>query len=258
MRKDYRVHSAAEKIGLINPTRVPAPGLRCLLSTSPSDIMRTMIALRQRWAGIVLVLVLLGAAGLGIYIVRRPILRAAGWVLVVNEQVGSADVIVVAVDAHGGGVLEAADLVHSGVATRVAVFTEPADTMVEQEFIRRGIPNEGATARSVRELRALGVDKIDYIPGYVSGTEDEGPVLAAWCDQHRFRSVVVVSSADHSRRLRRVLHRSMKAHYTRVTVRSARYLVFDPDRWWEAHGGIRTELEELEKLLLDILRHPIS
>jgi hypothetical protein len=217
-----------------------------------------MLARRQRRTGIVLVLMLLGAFGFGLYTVRRPILRAAGWALVTNEHVESADVVVVAVDADGGGVLEAADLVGSGVATRVAIFTDPADTMVEQEFIRRGIPNEGAAARSVRQLRALGIDSIDYIPGYVSGTEDEGPVLAEWCDQHRFRSVVVVSSADHSRRLRRVLHRSMKGHPTRVTVRSARYLVFDPDRWWEAHGGIRTEAEELEKLLLDILRHPIS
>jgi hypothetical protein len=160
-----------------------------------------------------------------------------------------------AIAADGGG---AADLVHSGVATRVAVFTEPADTMAAQEFIRRGIPYEEAGARSVRQLQALGIDNVDRIPTSVAGTEDEGPVLAEWCDQHRFRSVVVVSSADHSRRLRRVLHRSMKGHQTRVTVRSARYLVFDPDRWWEAHGGIRTEIEELEKLLLDILRHPIS
>jgi hypothetical protein len=140
----------------------------------------------------------------------------------------------------------------------VAVFTEPPDTLVDREFIRRGIPYEDAAARSVRQLRALGVDTIDRIPSYVTGTEDEGPALADWCDQHRFRSVVVVSTADHSRRLRRVLHRFMKGHPTKVTVRSARYLVFDPDRWWETHAGIRTEVEELEKLLLDILRHPIS
>jgi len=82
--------------------------------------------------------------------------------------------------------------------------------VVDLEFIRRGIPYEGAAARSFRQLRALGVDTIDHIPRYVAGTEDEGPVLADWCDQHRFRSVVVVSSSDHSRRLRRVLHRSMK------------------------------------------------
>ena len=227
-------------------------------SNPPSDIMRNMIALRQRWTRIVLVLVLLGAASVGIYTIRRPILRTAGWALIVNEHVESADVIVVPIDADGGGVLEAADLVHSGVANRVAVFFEPSDTMVDREFIRRGIPYEDAGARSIRQLRALGVDNIDRIPTSVKGTEDEGPVLADWCDQHRFRSVVVVSSSDHSRRLRRVLHRSMKGHETKVTVRSARYLVFDPDRWWETRSGARTEMEELEKLLLDVLRHPIS
>jgi hypothetical protein len=217
--------------------------------------MQNMIARRQRCAGIVLVVVLLSIA---ISAIRRPILRAAGWALVVNERVEPADVIVVVADADGAGVLEAADLVHSGVATRVAVFADPPDTMVGREFSRRGIPYEGAAARSVRQLRALGVDTIDQIPRYVTGTEDEGPVLADWCDQHRFRSVVVVSTSDHSRRLRRVLHRSMKGHQTRVTVRSARYLVFDPDRWWEGRGGIRTEVEELEKLLLDVVRHPMT
>ena len=219
--------------------------------------MQNMIARRQRWAGIVLVAVLLGAAGIGIFAIRRPIMRAAGWALVVNEHVEPADVIVVAADADGTGVLEAADLVHSGFATRVAVFADPPDAVVDLEFIRRGIPYEGAAARSFRQLRALGVDTIEHIPRYVAGTEDEGPVLAEWCDQHRFRSVVVVSTSDHSRRLRRVFHRSMKGHQTRVTVRSSRYLIFDPDRWWETRGGIRTEVLELEKLLLDVVRHPI-
>jgi hypothetical protein len=200
----------------------------------------------------------LGAASVVIYSVRRPILRAVGWALVVNEQVESADIIVVAVDADGGGVLEAADLVQSGVANRIAVFTESADTMVVREFIRRGIVYEDAGARSVRQLRELGVENIERIPRSIRGTEDEGPVLADWCDRHRFRSVVVVSSSDHSRRLRRVLRRAMRGHQTRFTVRSARYSVFDPDRWWVGHSGIRIEAEELEKLLLDVLRHPIS
>jgi hypothetical protein len=220
--------------------------------------MQSMIARRQRWAAIVLVVVLLGAASIGIPAIRRPILRSAGWALVVNERVEPADVIVVAVDADGAGVLEAADLVHSGAATRVAVFADPPDAVVDREFIRRRVPYEGAAARSVRQLTALGVDTIDHIPRYVAGSEDEGPALAEWCDQHRLRAIVVVSTSDHSRRLRRLLHRSMKGHQTRVRVRPARYSVFDPDRWWETHSGIRTEVEELQKLLLDVVRHPFS
>ncbi len=219
--------------------------------------MQNMIARRRLCSGFVLVVVLLGAASIAISALRRPILRAAGWALVVNDRVEPSDVIVVTVEAGGAGALEAADLVRSGVASRVAVFGEPPDT-VEREFIRRGVPYENEAARSVRRLRALGIETIDLIPTYVAGSEDEGPALAGWCDQHGFRSVVVVGTSDHSRRLRRVLHRSMKGHQTRVTVRSARYSVFDPDQWWRSHVGIRTEVPELEKLLRDVVRHPIS
>jgi hypothetical protein len=217
--------------------------------------MKNMIPRRPRLLIIVLVVVLLGAAG-GIPAIRRPILRAAGWALVVNERVEPADVVVLAYNADFAGMLEAADLVHGGVATRVAVFNDPPDS-VALEFIRRGIAYEDA-ARSVRQLKALGVDTIEQIPRNARGTEDIGRVLPGWCDQQGLRSVVVVTTSDHSRRLRRVLHRSMKVHRTRVTVRCARYSAFDPDRWWESHDGIRTEVGELAKLLFDIVRHPFS
>src|SRR5579864_697665 len=219
--------------------------------------MQNMIARRSRWPVMMLVVVLLGAAIIGISAMRRPILRAAGWALIVNERVDAADVIVLASDADFAGMLEAADLVHSGVATRVAVLADPPDA-VDREFIRRGVPYEDAAARSVRYLKALGVNTIEQIPKNVNGSEDIGRVLPVWCYQKGFRSVVVVSTSDHSRRLRRVLNRSMKGHQTRVTIRSARYSKFDPDQWWKTRDGIRTEIEELEKLLLDILRHPIS
>jgi hypothetical protein len=168
-----------------------------------------------------------------------------------------ADIVVIAVDVGSAGVLEAADLVHGGYSTRVAVFADPPDP-VDREFMRRGIPYEDAAARSVRQLRLLGVTAIERIPREVAGTEAEAEVLPAWCDQRHFRSIVVVTSTDHSRRLRRVLHRSMKGQRTRVTVRAARYSTFDPDRWWETRGGIRTGIIELQKLLFDVVRHPIS
>jgi hypothetical protein len=214
-----------------------------------------MIASRLR-SGIWL-FILLALASIAVPGVRHSILRAAGSALVVNERVRSADVIIISGDADGAGVLEASDLLHGGVATRVAVFVYAPDT-VEHEFTRRSIPFENKSARSVRELRALGVLSAEEIPKYITGTESEGPVLAAWCDEQRFHSVLVVATTDHSRRLRRVLHRSMKGHETRVAVCSARYSPFDPDRWWNSREGVRIEIEELEKLLLDIVRHPIS
>jgi hypothetical protein len=217
----------------------------------PSTIFRW-----PRWAPILVVLALAAFAIVAGRSLREPVLRAAGWALVVNEPVASADIIVLSLDSGGAGALEAADLVHSGISKRVAVFKDPPSGE-DYEFIRRGIPYEDAGARQIRQLRALGVTDVVEI-SRVDGTEGEGQVLPSWCDEYQFRSIVVVATKDHSRRLRRVLDRVMKGHPTRVTVQSARYSTFDPDRWWETRGGVRTEIIELEKLLLDVALHPMS
>jgi hypothetical protein len=202
----------------------------------------------------VLALVLCAAAAAALA-ARGPVLRAAGWALVVQEPVVSADVIVVASDADGPGVLEAVDLVQRGVAARVAVFADPPDA-VDREFLRRGVPYEDRAAVSTRQLRALGVAAVERIPRESAGTQAEAQVLPGWCAGQRLGAVVVVSTPDHSRRLRRVLDRAMRGHPTRVIVHPARYSAFDPDRWWQTRDGLRTGLVELQKLLLDVIRHP--
>jgi hypothetical protein len=193
----------------------------------------------------------------GVPMVREPVLRSAGWALVVNEPVGIADIIVVSSDSGGAGALEAADLAKKGIATQVAVFTDPP-AGEDLEFIRRGLPYEDGSARQMRQLGWLGVKQVLQIPTIEAGTEGEGQVLLAWCDQHGFRSVVFVVAKHHSRRIRRVLNRAMKGHPTRVTVRPERYSSFDPERWWESRDGIRTEIVEFQKLMLDVILHPIS
>jgi hypothetical protein len=209
-----------------------------------------------RYAPIVVMLALAAFAVVAVRAAREPVLRAAGWALVVNEPVAPADIIVLSLDSDGAGALEAADLVQSGISKRVAVFIDTPDG-VGHEFIRRGLPFEDAAAREFRQLTSLGVTDVVQI-SRVDGTESEGRVLPTWCDEHQLRSIVVVATKDHSRRLRRVLDRAMKGHPTRIMVQPARYSSFDPDKWWETRGSVRTEIVELQKLLLDLVLHPIS
>jgi hypothetical protein len=183
------------------------------------------------------------------------ILRAAGWALVVNEAVAPADFIVVSLDSGDAGALEAADLVQSGVARRVAVFTDPP-SVAGHEFMRRGLPYEDASARQIRQLGWLGVKDIISIPQAEGGTEDEVAMLPSWCDEHQVQSLVFVTASDHSRRSRWVLDRVMRARKTRVTVAVARYSSFDPEHWWHTRQGIRTEIIEFQKLALERIRHP--
>jgi hypothetical protein len=80
---------------------------------------------------------------------REPVLRAAGWALVVDDPIAPADIIVLSLDAGGAGALEAADLLQSGISKQVAVFNDPPSGE-DHEFIRRGLPYEDAAAKQIR------------------------------------------------------------------------------------------------------------
>ena len=123
----------------------------------------SMSCRRPRWGRILVVVALAAAAIVAVPSVREPVLRTAGWALVVNEPVAPADIIVISPESGGAGTLEAADLVQSGIATRVAVFADPPSGE-DHEFIRRGLPYENGAARQIRQLRWLGVTDVVQIP----------------------------------------------------------------------------------------------
>ena len=219
-------------------------------------MFRSRSAPRWLWrtflAGTVLLALLLALPA-----TREALLRAAGRALVAQDPLAPADVIVVAVDADGEGVLAAADLVHAGLATRVALFPDPPDR-TDREFLRRGLPYSDRATIAAMQLRALGVTSVELIPASVNGTTAEGEVLRQWCTAQGLRHVIFVSTADHSRRTRRMLARSLRGSGTVASVRYSAYSEFDPENWWRTRRGVRIEIVEAQKLLVDAVMHPFS
>jgi uncharacterized SAM-binding protein YcdF (DUF218 family) len=201
-------------------------------------------------------LVLAALITLSLPSLRNPVLSAAGHMLVAQDPPAKADIVIVSIDADisGSGLLEAADLVRAGFASRVGIFDRPKDKAT-RELMRRGAAPADVNAVTLGRLHELNVDAVLVIPTVV-GTVDEGKVLQQWCAAHSIRTLIFVSEPDHSRRTRRVLDRALGQHGIKVLVRSARFSEFDPDSWWQSRGGQRTEIVEAEKLLVDLLAHP--
>src|SRR6516165_8412369 len=120
---------------------------------TPELPSRSTTRIRSRWVRALVLLGLIAVAGCALLAAHRPLMRGAGWMLVRSDATERADVIVVAADADGAGVLEAADLVHEGFATRVALFVNQLDR-ASQEFQSRGVLYTDEAARSVSALRA--------------------------------------------------------------------------------------------------------
>jgi hypothetical protein len=213
----------------------------------------------SRWRRIALVALsataVVLAIALGVRSIREPVLRNVGAALVVADPVAPVDVIVVSADTSGAGALEAADLVSAGIATRVAVFSDPP-TGEDLEFVRRGLPYDNRAARQTRQLGWLGVSDVVRIPQAYPGTHGEADVLPRWAQETGVSSIVYVVNPDHSRRARRVLGRSMSGRPTTVIVRPSRYSEFDPQQWWRTRRDVRTVIIEYQKLGLDLLLHP--
>lgn len=200
---------------------------------------------------VLVALLLVAGATFGL---REHVLRMAGGLLVAEDRIEPADMIVVPEWAGDAGALEAVDLVRRGIADRVTVLVAPSDP-AQLELVRRGIRRADDPSPVTRLLRSMAVNAIEELEA--EGTEGESDVLAEWSERRRYRTIVVISASDHSRRVRRSLRRSMKGHSVRTLLRVTRYSQFDPARWWQTHAGIRTGLEELGKLLVDVARHPL-
>jgi hypothetical protein len=187
---------------------------------------------------------------------RAAALQALGSALVCDEPLRPADIVIVPGWTQDAGALEAGDLVRSGLAPRVAVLVAHADPAM-QELRRRGVLS-ATELWPTRLIRTLGVSAVEEIAVSVEGTDAEGPVLADWLVRHNLRTAIVVSTADHSRRLRRILDRSMRRTPVTTIVRVARFSSFEPEGWWRTRSGWRVAVVELEKLAADVMRHPLG
>lgn len=145
--------------------------------------------LRRRWRVILLLLV-----------AWPPLAWVAAEALIVRSDLARADALVVLAGSstYVERAHRAAELFHQGRAP-VVVLT---DDNLRGGWSAEEERNPLFVERAAAELRRQGVpaEKIEVLPGVVSSTYDEAVRLREYAGLKNFRSVLVVTSAYHSRR----------------------------------------------------------
>jgi uncharacterized SAM-binding protein YcdF (DUF218 family) len=192
--------------------------------------------------------------------VRGAVLASAGDALVVDATLAGADVAVLPTEVGSAGELEIVRLVEEIGIRRVLVISAAPPEILAAEYARRNVHPIDRAELSRQVLIHLGVEpgRIEVLRVGQGGTNGESGAVVQWCENNGLRRAVIVSSRHHSRRLTRVLRRTVGGRSVAVSVWPTRYDGFDPSNWWEHRDSLRVGIVELQKLLLDVILHPIS
>jgi uncharacterized SAM-binding protein YcdF (DUF218 family) len=174
--------------------------------------------------------------------------RVGPW-LVVTDPLQKADAIVVLGGTMYERPLEAVDLHQEGWAPRIYLFRQIAD-WGERTLIERNFSYTREVDLQVDVMQRLGVERANIvILEQANSTAEEGENLFQLVSREKLRSVIVVTSKQHTRRARLVMRRRLDPLGATVIVRASRYDRTDVDRWWANRSTLRFTLFETQRLL---------
>lgn len=180
-----------------------------------------------------------GAVFFAIWILLAPSFAAY---LIVEKPLTQADAIIVLSGsaAYKERTQRAAELYKKGVFPRIFISND-GERAGWSRSERRNLP---FVELELRELIAGGVppDAITVLPGEVTGTEWEATALAAEIDARPIKSLVIVTSAYHTRRALWTFEKILAGKGVEVGVEHAPLGVDSPrpDWWWLSIRGWKT------------------
>jgi len=169
--------------------------------------------------------------------------------LIVSAPLASADAIVVlsGSSTYVERAQKAAQLFHEGRAPRVLL----TDDHTRGGWSSAQQRNPFFVERAREELIKAGVsaEKIQVVPGIAAGTYDEALIIRDFVVSEKLRTVLVVTSAYHSRRALRTLRQTFAETGAVVALECATPTTPQSVFWWLRPEGWRTVGSEYVKLI---------
>jgi uncharacterized SAM-binding protein YcdF (DUF218 family) len=183
------------------------------------------------------------AVCLGVILLAVVCFFGVGRWLVVEDPLVKARAIAVLSGSIPLRAMEAAKLYRVGFAPEIWLThsAEPGETLAEM-----GIPFSGEDYYNMRVLIHEGVPPgaIRLLEPPIVNTADEMNVIAAVLAGEKERSVIIVTTKAHTRRVR-LLWRSVAAGRGIAIVRAASGDSFNPRRWWRNTGDALDVVREV-------------
>ncbi len=201
------------------------------------------MARRRRFLAAV-VLAVIGLALIAAML-HRPILGLVATALVVEDRLEHADAIVVVAGGTPSREARAADLFQQGWAPRV-VISRPATTYSMRQLTALGVRLLDLQGESRLVLEKYGVPPASIVAVEESArtTEPELDLVHKLARAEHYRRVILVTSPQHTRRVKVIWTRENRKEPIEAIVVPARDNDVDLDDWWLKRRSVEKVLHE--------------
>lgn len=183
------------------------------------------------------------------------ILKWVGEGLVVEHTPSKSDLIVCLAGRNIERGLGAADLYHKGLAPRI--FIAPEEPPEGYDLVReKGIEYPRTADLMVTLLQGLDVPRSAILVGEQpsDSTVKEAEIVRGLVEREKIRSLILVTSPTHTRRVFLTFGRVLEGQKVRVQVVPTPYSDFRAENWWEQRKYVREVLLEYQKLVYYYLK----
>jgi len=188
-----------------------------------------------------------------VYALRSQILTGMADLLVVNDPLQPADIIFVLNGDYNTRPFRASELYKQGLAPIIVI---AQSEMLPAEKL--GLASNDTNV-SIGVMKKLGVppEKIVILPveGGVTSTFDEANALRQYIETHNIHSLILLTSAFHTRRAKWIFDRELAGLSVRLEVAAVPSYGFDESNWWQSEDGLITLNNEYIKLAYYILKY---
>lgn len=176
------------------------------------------------------------------FVCRESLLRTAGNLLVVRDQLEHSDLIFMLDGHYDVRAPAAARLFKEGWAPLIVFAREP-------DSDRPGVASFSNTTASILKADGVPEDRIIEVPfgDGAKSTADEARALRLYVNSHRVRRIVLLTSWYHCRRALLAVSRSLQGTEVELLMFPVREPDFNARNWWCTTKGRRLVVTEYVK-----------
>jgi len=178
----------------------------------------------------------------------------AGKLLVREDQLAPADLIVVLMGSGPDRVLEAVDLYKAGYCNKILMVENrrPGYELLESRNV--SIPEDTDLNKSVGIQLGVPEKAFIILPGGAQSTQEEAEHIRGYLKANpKMDSIIVVSSRSHTARAARIFQRTLnRNNHNHITIlaRPSRYDTFNARAWWKSREDTEQVVYEYIKLVV--------